>query len=129
MKKYIGISLVLIAVVFMSCKPKNSAQQSKIQHVSVAEFAKLIAKNDGVLIDVRTQGEIASGHIKGALFLDYLNGDFQNNFPKISKDKPVYLYCRSGNRSNKAALQLVEKGYTKVYNLQGGYGAWIATKK
>ena len=43
---------------------------------------------------------------------------------KFDKDEPLYIYCRSGNRSSKAAAQLTEAGFKKIIDLKGGYKAW-----
>ena len=42
----------------------------------------------------------------------------------MDKDKPVYLYCRSGARSQKAARKLIDMGFEKVYDLKGGFMRW-----
>jgi rhodanese-related sulfurtransferase len=47
---------------------------------------------------------------------------------KLDKNKPVYLYCRTGNRSGKATKLLQEKGF-KVYNVLGGYNKWKQENK
>jgi rhodanese-related sulfurtransferase len=45
-------------------------------------------------------------------------------FKKLNPSKPVYLYCRSGNRSGKAANLLAKMGFTEIYDLKGGYMSW-----
>jgi rhodanese-related sulfurtransferase len=45
-------------------------------------------------------------------------------FAKLNKNKPVYVYCRSGARSQRAARKLVEMGFLKIYDLEGGYMSW-----
>ncbi|MEZ5030799.1 MAG: rhodanese-like domain-containing protein [Saprospiraceae bacterium] len=45
---------------------------------------------------------------------------------RLPKDKPVFVYCRSGNRSGQAMDQMKKMGFREVYNLQGGIGAWSA---
>jgi rhodanese-related sulfurtransferase len=42
----------------------------------------------------------------------------------LDKEIPIYLYCRSGGRSNKAARQLISLGFKEIYDLQGGYLGW-----
>jgi rhodanese-related sulfurtransferase len=42
-------------------------------------------------------------------------------FDKLDKTQPVYIYCRSGNRSAKSAIRLQEMGFEKIYDLEG----WI----
>jgi len=49
---------------------------------------------------------------------------FYRSFEKLDKSKPVYLYCRSGNRSKKSADILIELGFSKVYDLNGGFIEW-----
>ena len=43
---------------------------------------------------------------------------------KFDKNKEIYVYCRSGKRSGKAAAKLKEQGFTKIYDLQGGILNW-----
>ena len=44
----------------------------------------------------------------------------------LNKDEPVYIFCRSGNRSQKARQIMLEHGFTQVYDLDGGYNAWTS---
>ena len=89
------------------------------------EYKNAISKGKVQLVDVRTRAEFMSGHIKGASNIDFFQGSaFESAFSKMKKEKPVYLYCQSGNRSQKAARRLVEMGFTEVYDLRGGYRTW-----
>ncbi|WP_243652284.1 rhodanese-like domain-containing protein [Mariniflexile fucanivorans] len=76
------------------------------------------------LIDVRTANEFKSGHIKSATNIDYYSSNFSNQMSKLNKEKPVYIYCRSGNRSIKAANLLAKLGFTEIYDLEGGFLNW-----
>lgn len=78
-------------------------------------------KRAHTLIDVRTPMEFQSGHIPGALNIDVQV--LPARLKDVPKDKPVVLYCRSGNRSASAAGVLQRAGYTEIYDL-GGIGAW-----
>jgi len=73
---------------------------------------------------VRTAGEYAAGHIENAGLLDFYAVDFKERLLMIPKNQPIFLYCRSGNRSGNAAQFLISNGYTKVYNLQRGIMDW-----
>jgi rhodanese-related sulfurtransferase len=78
------------------------------------------------LIDVRTAEEYGSGHIDHAVNYNINNGDtFLIQIQKPDKNKPVYLYCKMGGRSNKAAKLLKEQGFKKVFDYSGGYVDWI----
>lgn len=54
-----------------------------------------------------------------------MNDDsFESEIQKLDKSKPVYVYCRSGMRSQKAAQKMIELGFTQVIDLEGGYLSW-----
>jgi rhodanese-related sulfurtransferase len=85
---------------------------------------KMEASENAILIDVRTAEEIAQGKIEGALEMDFYQDDFQNKILELDRDKTYFMYCRSGNRSGKASKFMIENGFMKVYNLDGGYNDW-----
>ncbi len=132
-------SLLIPALFFMttavSCQnstsPATSVGQEKGAvvnvNLNVNAFAALLdtAQADGVLLDVRTQGEFAQGHIKGAKQVDFYQSEvFRSELEKMDRETPVYVYCRSGARSGNAAQMMKQMGFTKVYNLQGGMNSW-----
>ena len=91
------------------------------------EFAKAIQGDNAILLDLRTPEEYVEGFIEGAQNVDYFNQtDFIRNISALDKSQAVFLYCRSGNRSMKAARQLVSLGFEKIYDLAGGYMAWTS---
>ena len=83
-------------------------------------YAELV--NEGaIILDVRSKGEFAGGHIKGAvnISVDVL----RSNLSKLKdKDKPIITCCASGMRSASAKSILQSNGYTKVYN-GGGWSS------
>lgn len=83
---------------------------------------KLASPKPPFLLDVRQPSEFESGHIKGATLIPL--GALPDRLAEIPKDRPIVVYCRSGNRSARAAAFLKEQGYTKVENLSGGMNAW-----
>ena len=105
-------------------------QTSKFRTVDVTEFTKAVADTSYVVLDVRTAAEHAEGHIPGTHFnIDVLEDTYTETALKmLPKDKPVALYCRSGNRSKNAARILAEKGY-KVLELGTGFRGWVAAGK
>lgn len=106
------------------------AQTAKFKTVDVTGFAKAVADTSYVVLDVRTQAEHAEGHIPGTHFnIDVLEDSFtETSLKTLSKDKPVALYCRSGNRSKNAARILAENGY-EVLELGTGFRGWVAAGK
>ena len=84
---------------------------------------KFLSTQEAVLVDVRTVGEFSGGTIKGAKNIDFMSVSFKDQFLKLDKNREYFLFCRSGNRSGQACNLLSKEGY-KVYNLDGGIGAW-----
>ena len=110
---------------------EQSTPQSETvkEDVDVEKFAELVAKGDGQILDVRTPEEWAEGTVKEAIKMNFYDANFQEQLKKLDKTKPVYVYCKSGGRSGKAADQMQKMGFTSVYNLLGGMGAWNSAGK
>ena len=109
----------LISFIFINCDKRQ-----EIQRITTLELKALLAKDTIQLLDVRTAEEIKAGFIEKALIADYLSADFYTKAKsQLDTNKPVYLYCRSGNRSEKSTRILQENGF-KVVNVVGGYNQW-----
>jgi rhodanese-related sulfurtransferase len=95
------------------------------KNISSEEFKQLMETHkDATLVDVRTSGEAAQGKIKGAKVINIMSPDFQSQLAKLPKDKPLLMYCRSGNRSASGCRVASELGFTEVYNLNSGVMGW-----
>ena len=97
------------------------------QNQDVATFERESKK--GILVDIRTPEEVAQGMIPGAKHIDFYSADFMTKIAALGKDKPIYMYCRSGGRSGQAISKLKAAGFTKVYHLQDGFQAWTSARK
>ena len=76
------------------------------------------------LLDVRTKDEWDEGHLKGAKMVTLSDEGFADKAKVVlDSKKPVVVYCRSGNRSAKAAKQLRDTGFT-VHDMASGITAW-----
>lgn len=131
-----SVSILFFSVMMLltSCseaQKKANQKSNKImfQNLNVNEFEQGMTQNEAVIIDVRTPMEYQEGHIKNSKLIDISDKDFENQIEKLDKNKAYYVYCRSGGRSSSASQIMVEKGFTKVYNLQGGMIAWSGAKK
>ena len=82
------------------------------------------SKNTFQIVDVRSEKEFKEKHIKSATNMDVNDSTFTSKIEQLDKNKPVYLYCRTGKRSETAAKILVEKGFENVYFLKGGVQKW-----
>ena len=93
-----------------------------MKEVTVTELKMMMDSNtDFQLIDVREEHETDIASIGGELIP---MGDVLDNTDKISKDKKVVVYCRSGNRSGVITQALEAQGFSNIYNLKGGILAW-----
>ena len=95
---------------------------SIIKQLAPEKFVEAVKDTTVQLIDVRTITEYNQGHLKGAKKVDFLRPiEFQSYFEDKDTLQPVYLYCRSGNRSMNAAKYLKKRGFKEIYDLRGGY--------
>jgi len=125
-----GIILAaVLAIIVVVAWAVNAYRNKGFKTVSSDEFARLIGDTDTVqLVDVRTKEEYEEGHISNALLIDYYSYNFEEQaIAKLSKEKTVAVYCRSGRRSAAATRKLVKLGY-EVVNLDGGILAWERAK-
>ncbi|GLU54152.1 thioredoxin domain-containing protein [Dyadobacter frigoris] len=114
---FLGILLTTSAVLAQTQLTTNDFQN------------KLNATKQAQLLDVRTPEEYSQGHLEKAENIDYRNAAFKDQVEKLDKNKPVFVYCLSGGRSGQAAKILHEKGFTDVYDMQGGYLKWTSSGK
>lgn len=97
----------------------NTNNGAPAVHLTAGEYKKRFVETNTphLLVDVRTAAEFAEGHLKGARNLPVQ--EVQHKLRELPTDKPVILYCRSGNRSGMALQMLQAAGYTNVYNAGG----------
>ena len=99
------------------------------KNLSVDEFASMAADKQNVILDVRTADEFAAGHLLGAINIDFTAADFEAKVTALDKGKAYLVHCASGVRSARACQQLVSLGFPKLYNLPGGFRAWVKAGK
>lgn len=122
-KAFISICFLLLAA------SGFSQNTGKFEVLEAELYKEHVSPVPPQFVDVRTPREFEEGHIKGAENIDCLEKSFLSKMEKFDRNKPLYIYCRSGNRSGKAAAQLIDMGFSKVIDLQGGYKAWEKIEK
>ena len=120
------LTLLLLPLLFLSCQGQTSKAMQTIDAKSYAE--KLKAIENPQLLDVRTPEEYRTEHIGNAVNLNWNGDNFVADASKYDKSKPVFVYCKVGGRSAKAADKLAELGFKEIYNLDGGIMKWNATE-
>ena len=135
MKKLMLLTTVVLTLLSLGCGAGSAAdggkgsatemkQDRKFVQVSAAEAQKMLAEEEGyILLDVRTPKEYADGHIPNAVNLP--NETIGKEPPTILSDKEqrIFVYCRSGRRSQDAAAKLAAMGYTNIVDF-GGIMDW-----
>jgi len=100
------------------------------ENISIQEAVELIENNknnpDFTILDVRTLNEYETGHIQGAINLDFNAATFRDELDKLNKKNPCLVYCQSAIRSGQAMRIMESLGFKEVYNLSGGITDWIA---
>jgi len=130
MKRF-SFVVILFILLLVACTGQiaPSAKSAKLSvsggsytNVSAAQLKAMLDKKDFAFINVHIpyEGEIAETDA----FVPY--NDIEKNLDKLPADKnaKIVLYCRSGRMSALAAETLVRLGYTNVWNVEGGMGAW-----
>ena len=92
--------------------------------VTTLEATQLINREDALMLDVREQSEFAQAHVLNARALPLSQLEARAGDIEKYKDKPVIVYCASGARSASAVAMLSKRGFSKVFNLSGGFAAW-----
>lgn len=83
---------------------------------------KLAANEDVFVLDVREEAEYAFSHVPRSKNIPL--GELESRVDELPKDEEVYIICRTGNRSDVAARQLTDLGFSKVYNVIPGMSQW-----
>lgn len=104
-----------------TAQPAAAVVEQKVASITNIDWQKAfeMSKSGAVLMDVRTPAEVAKGMASEAAINIPLQ-DMPQRLSEIPKDKDLLVYCRSGKRSMAASKFLVENGYTRVFNIEGG---------
>lgn len=121
MKKLTIVLGVVLTLIMFNCK---SDEKEGIKLVTPSEMENILQLEGVQLVDVRTPEEYKEGYIKNAQNIDFKSPTFDEDINKLDKTKPVILYCKSGKRSAKCSKKLLEAGFEKIYELEGGITEW-----
>ena len=123
------LPLVLVAmlVLLISCSaqaPTTSPGPTMPSYTDVTpeEAYEMIGQEQVIVLDVRTQEEYNSGHIPDALLIPL--SELEMRLDELNPSDHILVYCRSGHRSEEAAITLVANGFIHIYNMEGGIIQW-----
>ena len=120
----IALVALFLASGAMLVWPDLSLFSGGAQSVGTTEATRLMNQPGSLVRDVREDAEFAAGHLPRARHIPL--GQLPGRLDELAKfkDKPVLITCRSGARSGSACRTLRKAGFTQVFNLKGGVGAW-----
>jgi phage shock protein E len=106
----------------------SSSLFAQVRFITVHELEPLLDESL-LLIDARTDLEYDQGYIPGAVNINLYSKSFEQQVNEYDRNRPVYLYCRTGHRSVTAADKLISMGFREVYSLEGGMMRWQRARK
>jgi rhodanese-related sulfurtransferase len=111
---------VVVSVVALVGLAGCSSDTVAVTDIGAQQLIEVAESGEVVVLDVRTPQEYAEGHVPGALNIDIASPTFAEQIAALPTDETYVVYCRSGNRSAQAAEQMVQAGFTDVYNVDAG---------
>jgi phage shock protein E len=125
MRKYLIIILLLLSTLALGCltnAPEEGGESIKYIDIPVSEAKIKVDSGEYFILDVRTRKEYDAGHIAGSVLIP--NEVLLNRLDEVPRDKPILVYCRSGRRGAISSQDLIDNGFSEVYNMEGGIAAW-----
>lgn len=120
------MKILIIAMTLLSTIFGAKAQEARsVKILAPKEFKQAVSEKTVQLVDVRTSEEFNQGSINHAVNINFFQKDlFVDEFNKLKKEEPLYIYCGSGNRSKQASKILDSLGFKTIYDLKDGYRNW-----
>lgn len=117
------VSILCLCIAF-SCQSQSTVLLTADRADSLLKAMPTIQ-----VLDVRTPGEYANGHLNRATNIDVRDEAFLQKVKQLDPNKPVLVYCLAGSRSAKAAGLMASAGFKNVYDMQGGFAKWTGANK
>ena len=135
-KRYLSYFAAILFVLLIIAPGMAATDKCTYTNVNVCDAKQMIENEDVFLLDVRVPTEYDLGHIEGAILIPLrdafgstLNSDqfLEARMKELphNKNTKILVYCKSGARSAAASSLLVDAGYKKVYNIEGGIDNWV----
>lgn len=136
--KKVTIAVLVVLLIGVVAYQSDSANESclvdpalsyEVNGVLDVDDARIMIQNrlgseDFVLLDIRTREEYESGHIEGAINIDYYSADFKSELEELDKEKVYLIYCRTANRTIDGSRIMSEMGFKEIYSMSGGIVEW-----
>ena len=125
--KILGVCMGIGMLWFLASRVATAVSGTNL---SADEAKALIEQYRGneefVILDIRTPGEYAQGHINGSILLDFYSPGFKQALGRLDRGKTYLIYCRSGSRSSRAMAVADQLGFENIYQISKGIIDWQA---
>ena len=108
---------IMLCVLFLCGCGSDNVEKAQVINITSDEVEKVTKEKEYIIVDVREENEYNIEHVKDSINISVNNIDSIKE--KYNEDIIIIVYCKSGNRSSKAAARLIELGYKHVYDLGG----------
>ena len=115
--------MAAVALLAMLVGGEIKRRLSGVRDVGPGEATRLLNHENAIMVDMRSDRDYRDGHIVNALHVPAENNDMPARLDKY-RDRPLIVYCRSGQRSLPVCGKLRKQGFEQVYNLKGGVLGW-----
>jgi rhodanese-related sulfurtransferase len=119
---HLMLVMALATILVMLAGDTLRRSLSGVTDVEPRQATRLLNTEDAIMVDIRSEKEYRKSHITNAIHLEATR-DVSSALNKY-RDKPLIVYCNSGNKSIGICGKLHKQGFTTVYNLRGGLFAW-----
>lgn len=116
---FLAIDIIIFA--FLAMNGGLSAPKYDLKPMA---YQEILNQGTGTFVDIRTPQEHEDAFIPNSTLIDWKSSSFVEEIQKVDKDKPVFIYCRTGMRAARAKRKMKKMGFKEVYNLRGGIKAW-----
>lgn len=113
------IAIVVAVVLVVNSDKGGQSVDNGYKKITAKEAKEMMDKGGVTVVDVRSYEEYEAGHIENAIILPVDEIDNTKPVKLPDYDATILVYCRSGNRSRAAAMQLIKLGYKNVYDFGG----------
>lgn len=114
----------LVLIILLMIMNESRRKLLGFKEVGANEAVRLMNNEEALMLDVREEGEFKDGHVINSVHIPL--GVLESRLKEIEahKEKPVIVYCRTGQRAAKAGTVLQRQGFKSIYKLNGGMLAW-----
>ena len=115
--------MALVVIIIMLVSGEIQQRIGGVKHVEPHAATRMLNHDNAIMIDMRNDKDYQAGHIVNAIHLPEYN---DSNIKRLEKfrERPLIIYCRSGQQSAGVCSKLRKRGFEPVYNLKGGVLAW-----